>query len=199
MLKKFKIWRTLPVLTAAQTYLLSRDYEFLQEHSTLESRKALLAAPPSMLLFEMEMREDGIKSNEVAALMCPSDCRPTEPNPSVDEVVFNFLSFRVLHQAQELAEKEALFENAKAVQALKKSFYKPLVPADVLQTWQQFLDCFDDNTQYVTLKQMLRSGLVCSDVAEFMCDQIGTFNGMKDRFSRQDFLVEMINIHGFRA
>lgn len=185
-----------PELTAGQQMLVVKDYRSIQSHTKDEGRNHLVGSvvcTDRLLLFEHEILEDTLSQEDIIALMCPSECRPSKANPVVDENVFNFLTLRVSHFREALAHKESLFGNKQAMP--KKCFYKARVAEDLSHSWQQFLDIFDPlQTGCITLKQILRSGLICPEVAQFMCHQVG--NG--HMFCRNDFLAEMTKISRLR-
>ena len=172
--------------------LLVKDYRSIQSHTKDEGRNHLVGSvvcTDRLLLFEHEILEDTLSQEDIIALMCPSECRSSKANPVVDEIVFNFLTLRLSHCREALVEKESLFGNKQA--RLNKCFYKARVEDDLSHSWQQFLNIFDPlHTGCISLKQILRSGLICPEVAQFMCHQVG--NG--HMFCRNDFLAEMTKI-----
>ena len=131
---------------------------------------------------------------DIIALMCPPDCRPREGSKTIDGVVWSFLRLGLAREQKQLAWTAYLFANYST--CAKEFFYKPKVPQRHASLWNDFLEVLDpENTGKVTLKQMLRTGLLCAEVAIYMCHQIGKG---KDEFSREEFIAEMIKISDFR-
>ncbi|CAE7516917.1 unnamed protein product [Symbiodinium pilosum] len=200
MLNHFEGFIARPVLPARVRQ------ELLTEHESIHCSASEARVMACAMRKKFFQQGSAVNKDDYIAAMCPTEFRPKEGNPLIDQVVGQLLRMNVTNVEESLKSKEALFASRSEAAANRRKFIKPAVPEHQWAQWNQAFDAFSPTETATASGRLSVSGFVrqndvCPTICEFMCEIIrrNRAEGHEPSFSKEEFLQKMLEISACRV